>query len=341
MSGRPWSAVDRNGGVVMNILMLTPKQVIDLAVVAFKDRDLRSPADADAFFIEYSIGNTVDYPDNPYERFEYYRTLLSRLQATDPQKFAAVHKGTPLYFLSWLAFDLHQFEAALHFIDAAIAEDKRVGPDWFNNPGPQLLMLNAPVQTARRTIEALAFRIDKELNRFEKHYRVKFSLDTFLKQFAEPQLKHGTPAIVAAFYAFVLEFDDRAVEMRLRSAPMLGSYQPLFLHLFKGGLLLETVLRDALPQVDRQTLAGFLSSGDFKNRMGFNPALKEVNITTLCSDAALTTPESAFVTTWRLRNMMGHSLIRQPLPRLPDDYITLAHQEINAFLYSVFKLYAF
>ena len=325
----------------MNILMLTPKQVIDLAVVAFKDRDLRSPADADAFFIEYSIGNTVDYPDNPYERFEYYRTLLSRLQATDPQKFAAVHKGTPLYFLSWLAFDLHQFEAALHFIDAAIAEDKRVGRDWFNNPGPQLLMLNAPVQTARRTVEALASRIEKEIDRFAKQYGVKFSLDAFLRQFAEPQIKERTPAIVAAFYAFVLEFDDRAVEISLRSAPTPGSYQPLFLHLFKGGLLLETVLKDALPHADGETLAGILNSRDFKNRIGFNPVLREVGMTTLCRDAALTTPESAFVTTWRLRNMMGHSLIRQPLPRLPDDYITLAHQEINAFLYSVFKLYAF
>ena len=202
------------------LMTLTPKQVADLAVIAFKDRDLQSPAEADAFFIEYGIGNTVDYPANPYERFEYYRTLLSRLQASDPQKFAAVHKGTPLYFLSWLALDLHQFDAALHFIDAAIAEDKRVGPDWFNNPGSQLLMLNAPVQTARRTIEALASRIDKELNRFGMQYGVKFSLDTFLRQFAEPQLKDGTPAIVAAFYAFVLEFDDRAVEMRLRSAPM-------------------------------------------------------------------------------------------------------------------------
>ena len=320
--------------------LLTSRQVVDLAVVAFKDRDLRSPAEANAFFYEYGIGNAVDYPVNPYERFEYYRTLLSKLQASDPQKFAAVHKGTPLYFLSWLAFDLHRFETALHFMDAAIAEDKRLGPGWFNNPGPQALMLNGKVQAARRTVEALASRIDKELNRFGKHYGVKFSLDTFLRQFAEPQLKHRTPAIVAGFYAFVLEFDDRAAEIGLRSAPMLGSYQPLFLHLFKGGLLLETVLKDALPQFDRQTLGVILSSSYFKNRVGFNPALEEVSITTVCTDAASTSPESAFVTTWRLRNMMGHSLIREPLSKLPDDYLTLAQQEINAFLYSVFKLYA-
>jgi hypothetical protein len=319
--------------------LMTPKQVVDLAVVAFKDRDLHSPAEADAFFIEYGIGNTVDFPANPYERFEFYRILLSRLQTSYPQKFAAVHKGTPLYFLSWLAFDLHQFEAALHFIDAAIAEDKRLGEGWFNNPAPQALMLNAPVQAARRTVEALASRIEKELDRFGKHYGVKLPLDTFLRRFAEPQVKYRTPVLLAAFYAFVLEFDDRAVEIRLRSAPTLGSYQPLFLHLLKGGLLLETVLKDAL-RFDRETLAVILSSREFKNRMGFNPVLKEASITTVCTDAGLTSPESAFVTTWRLRNMIGHSFIRQRLPKLPDDYIALAHQEINAFLYSIFKLYA-
>jgi hypothetical protein len=319
---------------------LTPRQVIDLAVVAFKDRDLQSPAEADKFFHEYGIGNSVDFPTDPYERFEYYRTLLSRLHAAYPQKFAAVHKGTPLYFLSWLAFDLHQFEAALQFMDAAIAEDKRLGTGWFDNPGPQALMLNAPVQVVRRTVEALASRIEKELDRFGKQYGIKFSLDTFLRQFAGPQVKNRTPAIVAAFYAFVLEFDDRSVEIGLRSAPTLGSYQPLFLHLFKGGLLLETVLKDALPQFEGETLARILNSRDFKNKLGFTPVLQEVTITTLCSEATLTTPESAFVTTWRLRHMMGHSLIRQPLPKVPDDYINLAHQEINAFLYSVFKLYA-
>lgn len=135
---------------------MTVNQLLDLAVLTFKERDLQRAADADRFFGEYGIGNTTDFPANPYERFFYYRQLLARLRASDPQKFALVHKGTPLYFLSWLAFDQHQFEAALQFLDASIAEDKRKDPaGWFNNPGPQILMLNASVQAARRTVDMM------------------------------------------------------------------------------------------------------------------------------------------------------------------------------------------
>jgi len=320
---------------------MTVNDLLDLAVLTFKERDLQQPQEADRFFGEYGIGNTVEFPASPYERFVYYRDLLMRLRASDPQKFASVHKGTPLYFLSWVAFDLHQFEAALHFLDACIDEDKRKDPtDWFGNPGPQFLMLNAPAQAAQRTAEMLASRMDQELSRFQSQYAVTFARSHFLARFAEPMLKNATGAVVAAFYAFVLEFDDRAVDIALRSAPQLGSYQPLFLHLFKGGLLLETLLKQSFPHLSAKKLGEILQHPDFKAKVGFNPpSIREVPISTLCTDARLATPEAAFLATGRLRNMMGHNLIRDSLPNLPEDYIILARQEINAFLYSVAKLY--
>jgi hypothetical protein len=320
---------------------MTVDQSLDLAVRAFEERNLQEPADADRFFAEFGVGNTDDFPNRPFERFTSYKQLLLSLRDSNPLKFESVHKGTPLYFLSWLAFDQHQFDAALHFLDAAIAEDRRIDSlGWFNYPGPQILMLNASPQAARRTVELLSSRIAQELQRFEKHYGVVFSREDFLRRFAEPLVKSRSDAIVAGFYAFVLEFDDRAMEICLRSAPKLGSYQPLFLHLFKGGLLLETLLKHTFPYLAPLTLGKILRHKDFENRVGFNPgSIREVSINTLCADALPATPESAFLTTGRLRNMMGHNLIRDPLATVPEDYITLARQEINAFLYAVFKLY--
>jgi hypothetical protein len=199
---------------------LTAAQLLDLAAVAFKERDLGRPEDANRFFHEYGVGNTVETPVNPHERFSYYRDLLARLHSVDPAKFAAIHKGTPLYFLSWLAFDLHQFEGALHFLDASIEEDRRIAPDsWFDNPGPQILMLNAPVQAARRTVEMLALRVDQELNRFQSQYGVSFPREEFLRRFAGPMLRGGKASIIAAFYAFLPEFDDRSLEVQLAEFP--------------------------------------------------------------------------------------------------------------------------
>ena len=320
---------------------MTPGQLLDLAVLAFRERNLGRAQDADRFFTEYGIGNTQDCPASPYERFVYYLELLQRLRAADQQKFASIHKGIPLYFLAWLAFDLHNFEGALHFLDASIDEDKRKDPiGWLANPGPQFLLLNAPVQAAQRTVEMLASRIDQELGRFSEQYNIVLTRMDFLRRFAEPMVRNETPSIVAAFYAFLLEFDDRVVEVELRSSPVLGSYQPLFLHLFKGGLLLETLLKQSFPVLANNSLGDILQHADFRARVGLAPqSIREVPVNTLCADALAQTPESAFLATGRLRNTMRHNLIRDPLPNLPGDYAILVRQEINAFLYAVMRLY--
>ena len=237
---------------------MTRNQILDLASLAFKDRDLRDAGRANDFFHEYGVGNTVEGPQSPYERFMYYRDLLRRLREADENKFKAIHKGTPLYLLSWLAFDLHQFEAALQFIDAAIEEDKRNAPDtWPGLPGPQLIMLNDRAGAAERTVAMLAGRVAKELSRFTGWCGIPFGLDDFRRRFAYPLLTNGGSAIVAGFYAFLLEFDDRVVEVELRSDPTRGSYQTLFVHLFKGGLLLESLLKYALPSYRLSSSATF------------------------------------------------------------------------------------
>ncbi len=121
---------------------------------------------------------------------------------------------------------------------------------------------------------------------------------------------------------------------------VLGSYQPLFLHLFKGGLLLETLLKQSFPHLAALQLGQILRHADFEQRVGFNPgSIRIVPMTQLCADAAAITPASAFQTTGRLRNTMGHNLILDPLPNLPNDYVTLGTQEVNAFLYAIEKLY--
>jgi hypothetical protein len=317
---------------------MTVNQLLDLAVLAFKERDLRDPDDADRFFIEFGAGNTVDVPARPYEGFFYYKSLLARLRASDPEKFESVHKGTPLYFLSWLAFDQHLFESAVYFIDAAIAEDRRTGrTEWLLLPASQMLLLK-PEQAARHVVGLIGSQINEELQIFEERFRLSFSQDAFLQRFAERMLKAGAPALVAAFYAFVLEFDDRRIESDLRVAPTPGSYQPLFMHLLKGGILLETLLKHFYPNSADKTLGTMFESTQFTKSLGFTlPSVRDVSMRTLLNDAALATAQSAFLTTGRLRNMLGHNLIRNPVPSRAD-YISLVRQEIAAFLYTIAHL---
>jgi hypothetical protein len=320
---------------------MTPNQLLDFATVEFVRRDLTQAGDADRFFGEFGIGNIAEHPVTPHERFEYYRDLLVRLRASDRRKFEEIHKGTPLYFLAWLAFDLHRFESALQFLDASIEEDKRKDhAAWHTKPGAQFVLLNTPVQAARRTAEMLRARVEMELDRFQRQYAIRFTLDDFLRRFAEPTLLNGRFGIVAAFYVFLLEFDDRIVEIGLRSSAVLGSYQPLFLHLFKGGILLETLLKYTFPHRLHDQLGTILQGPEFKNAVGFNPpSIRIVPLPQLCADAVSSTPEAAFQAAGRLRNTTGHNLILEPLPTLPADYISLVHQELNAFLFAITRLF--
>jgi hypothetical protein len=154
-------------------------------------------------------------------------------------------------------------------------------------------------------------------------------------------LTKGGSAIVAGFYAFLLEFDDRVVEVKLRSDPTHGSYQPLFVHLFLGGLLLESLLKYAFPNLSTWPLGRILQDPAFEAKIGFKPPGlgQDIPISQIFTDAAAGTPPTAFQATGRLRNTMGHNLIVEPLANLPYDYCTLVFEELNAFLYAVTRLY--
>lgn len=105
--------------------------------------------------------------DRPFERFSDYEELLRRLMMADPAKYQRMHKGTPFYSMSWLAFDLRNYEKALFFLDASISEDVRKDPEgWRENPGARSLRLDLEGQAALRAIGAVRSVLQAELTRF-------------------------------------------------------------------------------------------------------------------------------------------------------------------------------
>lgn len=118
---------------------------MNLALNRFKETDFRTAKEGDDLFRLFAPGNTIDFADRPFERFSDYRELLYRLMRADPVKYQRMHKGTPFGFMSWLAFDLKNYERGLFYLDAAISEDVRKAdpPEtWLNNPGPRVLILD-------------------------------------------------------------------------------------------------------------------------------------------------------------------------------------------------------
>jgi hypothetical protein len=304
--------------------------------------EINGPQDGDWFFETFGPGNIAYRIDRPYERFSDYEELLQILEQDDPDKYHTIHKGTPFYFLSWTAFDLRNFEKSLFYIDAAISEDVRKLPDdWINQPGSAFLTLQEPqIQVARRTIENVRQHLDQELNRFNNISGLPpLSIQSFVDRFVrvlvlEQDITKRT--IVSAFYVFLLEFFDRYSELRMRST-FGGSILPFVIHLFKGGLIFESLLKHLYhdPSQPRRTLGFIFNSPAFQNDFLGQIPTGSSTLQEIVDGIQGNSIQSAFTATSRLRNTTGHNLVWDDVFSNRDTYESLFYQEMNAILYLI------
>ena len=308
----------------------------------YQQLTINGPQDGDWFFETFGPGNVVHLIDRPYERFSDYEELLCILEQKDPEKYHDIHKGTPFYYLCWTAFDLRNFEKALFYIDAAISEDVRKQPDdWINQPGSAFLTLRDPqIQVAGRTIEKVRQHLEKELNRFNNFSGLPpLDIQAFIDRFVrvlvlEQDVTKRT--IVSAFYVFLLEYFDRYLELRIRSF-FGGSILPFVSHLFKGGLIFESLLKHLYPEPaqPRRTLADILNSLAFRNDFQGQIPTGSSTLQDIVDGIQGNSIQSAFTATSRLRNTTGHNLVWDDVFNNPDTYQNLFCQEMNAILYLI------
>ena len=314
---------------------------IATARLAFRQMIINGPEDGDRFFEAYGPGNTVQVIERPFERFENYELLLSVIKEDDPQKFAQIHKGTPFYFMGWLAFDLKNYERAVFYMDSAIAEDIRKDPtDWQNNPGNQFLTLSDSSQVAERMTKHLRELVDKELSRFNSISNLSdMSLNDFIDKFilvlAKDTDKHS---IITALYSFILEFGVREKELQLRSSNG-GSIESALTYLFKGGLIFESLLQHLYPNKDNgdsvKTLGDIYQTSNFKADFLQSVRTSSSSLQDIISSASNNDMQTAFNTASKLRNITGHNLVWDDVFDNTDNFKTLYHQLVNAIFYII------
>lgn len=327
---------------------ITPS-LLNHAISVFRGlEDVTDPRIGDWFFETFGPGNFIFFPDRPHERFCDYEELLLAIQQADPNKYLQIHKGTPFYYLSWTGFDLRNYEKALYYIDAAISEDIRQNPDdWINLPGSAFLVLRDPNnQVASRTIAQVRHYLENELNRFNSHTESRpLTLDSFIENFVRKVVVHQghtTRTIISAFYVFLLEFFDRYSELKLRNK-IGGSIQPFVVHLFKGGLIFESLLKHHYPTKDNgsptKTIGNIFHTEAFKNDFNIEVDTSSNTLKEIVASIDDNSMQSAFNTTSKLRNTTGHNLIWDDIFNKPETYRNLFYQELNAIFYAVSTKY--
>lgn len=174
--------------------------------------------------------------------------LLEKYRAANPAAYPNEHKGSPFYVMGYAAFASHDYPSASLFFDAAVAEDIRRYGNAADKPALEFMRLEntqqQPVLASQiiRAITATAQRLIDSYNQKSGAHRI--SLDEFRFHFLRPVVASPNEhkrALVTAFISFVAEWDYRS---RLINLFDLGSREPFFLHLFRGCLLLESMLKE-------------------------------------------------------------------------------------------------
>jgi len=354
-----------------HIELLTNKQDfqhkrLEYAVEYFKKYKFLTPEAGDIFFETFCIGNDIYTIHMPLNRFNDYQKVLELIYHADQIKYLQIHKGTPFYFLSWLAFQIQSYERAVFYMDAAIAEDirktifkhrkenpldnqsdedlaKSLFQIWIRNASGQFFMLyhnQHSYPTAATIIQHLEDLWHEQFKRFESISGYEIVRQNFLIKFIgelAPQ-SAATRSIITALYSFILEYNEVLLLIKLRSVAG-GSIEPITTFLLKGCLIFESLLKYRYPLMDNGTVVQALSNlagiAAFRAKYGIQQLqTSSGSINAIITSIGTNTDvQTAFNTTGKIRNTTGHNLNWDDVFNDPANFETLFTQIMNAILY--------
>lgn len=191
------------------------------------------------------LDSLTNRPLQPHVSLDTYTGLMGQLYRADPPRYAIMHKGTPFYLMGWLAYDIRDYERGVFYVDAALSEDVNNNPDWDRTPAAAFIFLDDTNMEAAARYVTVQMRgeVSRQLERYSYLSGTVLSVDDLVTRFVRPQAIDPTHrSIVTALLTFILEGRDRQEMIAIRSARG-GSLEPFLAHLFKGGLVFESILK--------------------------------------------------------------------------------------------------
>lgn len=180
-------------------------------------------------------------------------SLLNQCKALNPDGYSDIHKGTAFYWIGMAAYLMNDYQTATFFFDAAVSEDLRRGHNPEEKPSPSLryiLLEGEPtdqaaqnlVKDAQSRTESL-ISIYNELRANEEDF-VPFDISQLRLKFLRPSLDPDQDhwrSLASTLISFILEWNFRNSLLDVRVEP--GTIEPFYIHLFKGCVLFESLLK--------------------------------------------------------------------------------------------------
>jgi hypothetical protein len=264
---------------------------------------------------------------------------LNDIKRIDPAKYATP-KGTPFYFLGIAAFESHDYQTATFFFDAAVAEDVHHHEGDNNQPALRFMRLEDKGEAAKGVVQIILKKLEAALDdyRDREGSRKGLTLDKvrehFLNHLNQPHLR----TLTTTFVSFLAEWDYRLQMIGLANPEV--SREPFFTHLFRGCLLLESLLKEKAP--DQTAMLWALVNRHLQRRLGITKTLRSSSVTfeaILQQLSPKQTIEDAIQCTMQTRNKLGHNLFWAVTSLTRNNYDLLAQNISVSCLHAIARLY--
>lgn len=296
-------------------------------------------------------GRVSDGPDRviqPQESLIGYEDLLAQIRRVLPKRYPIMHKGTPFYLMGWLAYEMRNFEKGVFYMDAALSEDTKNDPSgWTDAPAAAFIFLNDhhPKAVANGITFQARNEIDSHLTRFSSESGLGLDIGTLVDKFFRPHARDAAyRSIITSLLTFLLEGKDLQLQIGLRSHHG-GSLEPFLTHLFKGGLIFESLLKRKYG-ASGNTLGPYLNAGKADLSLSSKPLYKEMSTPIKLEDipaflqnwSGKDFHERAIAIAYAVRNTTGHDLGWQDI-FTEDLYKVLFDGIVNAIFWVIKKAY--
>lgn len=248
--------------------------------------------------------------------------LLNKCQSIDAKAFANIHKGSAYYWLGMAAWFMRNHEMATFFFDAAVSEDIRAGHNVTDNLSPSLRFIlldtTSEEQAALELVRANHARIEELIANYNARpgrlpqLAPMSTVDLQERFLKKPFLAGGENlrSAVTTMISFCMEWELR--NMLFDIQPVQGTTEPFFLHLFKGCVLFESLLKanPINPPIITCNLNDALNHLHIELGISRNLNINSRGFQSIISNLSRADEliETAIKFTGQIRNTLGHNL---------------------------------
>jgi hypothetical protein len=270
--------------------------------------------------------------------------LLAHVRNFAPTNYECEHKGVPFYIMGYAALASHDYSAASLYFDAAVAEDIKNFPLIDDKPSLSFMRLDDRGQEmlATRIIREIITNADELIADYNQRVGARnITLDELRSSFLRPIISSPEAhkrTLVTAFISFIAEwkYSTKVIDL-IRQ----GSREPFFMHLFRGCLLFESLLKaQSKKPVTKNTLRQILQHDLFAELGLINVDVQESDFNNIIAGLRPTMEMPATINSvGKARNTLGHNIVWITTDLNVTTYNLLVKNVAAACLHAVSKLY--